>query len=429
MIGSGLIINEVLRDPKNRAKVYHLLLLAMSIVDFNTSFWYFLSTWPIPRSTANVFAPSGTRGSCTVQGFFIQFGIATPLYNAALALYYLLIIRYQWKEKQVRKAEKFLHSVPLLWASGTSLAALGMTLLNNANLWCWISSVPLSCTGSYRNNGVNDCERGNNAWIYRWAFFYAPLWAAIVCSGIWMLLTYLAVRKTEKASSKWKARPSTNDAAMSSAARKKKEKEESDRKHSKQVASQAFYYLMAFFFSWLFGTLTRFIQMTSGKTYYPIILLMAIFTPMQGFLNYLVYIRPRWLSYRKKHPDWNWFMAFAMIFRGEFRRSRRDSGVPESRKKGKYFSALSRSSDAVRKSSVSRRSSNNDVSVSVVPEAEEHKEEEPYPEDVGDADKDVDVENGSNVRVIRSICSSDIIQDDFLGDGDNKTDEKAVQEQ
>ena len=31
-------------------------------------------------------------------------------------------------------------------------------------------------------------------------------------------------------------------------------------------------------------------------------------------------------------------MAFAMIFRGEFRRSRRDSGVPESRKEGKYFS-------------------------------------------------------------------------------------------
>ena len=44
-------------------------------------------------------------------------------------------------------------------------------------------------------------------------------------------------------------------------------------------------------------------------------------------------------------------------------------------------------------------------------------------------DKDVDVENGSNVRVIRSICSSDIIQDDFfVEDGDNKTDAKSVQE-
>lgn len=433
MIGSGLIIYEVLRNPKNRTKVYHRLLLAMSICDFNTSFWYFLSTWPIPKDTANVFAPSGTRASCTAQGFFIQFGIATPLYNAALAFYYLLIIRYQWKEKRMKRAEKYLHAVPLVWASGTSLASLGLTLLNNANLWCWISSVPLSCKGSYRNNGVNDCERGNNSWIYRWAFFYGPLWAAIVCSGVWMLLTYLAVRKTEMASSKWRSRApaaaASSTVAMSSVTRKKKEKEDNDRKHSKQVASQAFYYLMAFFFSWLFGTLTRFIQMTSGKTYYPIILLMAIFTPMQGFLNYLVYMRPRWISYRKKHPEWGRCMAFAMLFRGELHSSRdtvtEHSTVGATTKRGKYFSAISQHKSALRRSSISRRSSN-DISASVV--SEEHKEEEHCPDDVEamadtvgpGAEEDVDVENGSSsVRVVRSIMSSSIVEEGSIHDGDD----------
>mmetsp|Transcript_26122 Transcript_26122/g.52498 ORF Transcript_26122/g.52498 Transcript_26122/m.52498 type:complete len:493 (+) Transcript_26122:185-1663(+) len=442
MIGSGLIIHQVLRSPKNRNRVYHRLLLAMSICDFNTSFWYFLSTWPIPAGTSNVFAPSGTQASCTAQGFFIQFGIATPLYNAALAFYYLLTIRYQWREKRMKKAERYLLAVPLVWASGTSLAALGMTLFNNANLWCWISSVPLGCKGSLRNDGVNDCERGNNQWIYRWIFFYGPLWTAILLSGVAMLLTYFSVAQTEKASSKWKNNDTFKYEPTDSALRKKKEKEESDRKHSKQVSSQAFYYLMAFFLSWTPATLTRLIQMVSFKTYYPLILLMAITNPMQGLLNYLVYMRPRWLAYRKRHPEWGRCMAFAMIFRGEFHRTESTNVRPtngtsqETRGSGKFVSTVhelvrrfSRKSSVSKKSSVSSgaRRSSIDVSASIVPE--EHKEEERPFEDVEEHKeeerpfKDVDpevalgsgeqneekspgVENGTSVVVRSSLRSS-----------------------
>jgi hypothetical protein len=401
----------------------------MSICDFNTSFWYFLSTWPIPRGTANVFAPSGTTASCTAQGFFIQFGIATPLYNAALALYYLLIIRYQWKEKRMKKAEKYLHSVPLLWASGTSLAALGLTLLNNANLWCWIASVPLGCKGSHRNNGVNDCERGNNQNIYRWAFFYGPLWAAIFLSGVAMLLTYMAVVQTEKASSKWKSVTTATYEPTNSAQRKKREKEESDRKHSKQVSSQALYYLLAFFFSWTPATLTRFIQTIWSKTYYPLILLMAIFTPMQGFLNYLVYMRPRWISYRKRHPEWGRCKAFAMIFRG----GGFDRPTVEATARGKNFSVLpyGRTSAASRKSSFSIRSSLNVSSVADLGSEEQKEEERPHDDNVnpnvtsGDDEEEspVDVENGTGVVVKGSIFSSVIPEESSLQDED-EVDEK-----
>ena len=291
MIGSGLIICEVLRDPKKRRKVYHRLLLAMSICDFNTSLWYSLSTWPIPEGTANVYAPSGTRGSCTAQGFFIQFGIATPLYNAALAIYYLLIVRYQWKENRMARTEKVLHAVPIVWATATSLASLGLTLLNNANLWCWIASVPLSCTGSRRNDGVDDCERGNNAWIYRWAFFYGPLWFAIALSGVAMILTWMVVAKTEAQTDKRRLElevapgGSTIDGQHADEEERKRIRRG---KRSRQVATQALFYMLAFFFSWTPATLTRFIQMVWGKTYYPIILLMAIFTPMQVSLLYFL---------------------------------------------------------------------------------------------------------------------------------------------
>lgn len=332
MMGSGAIIFEVLSNKEKRSQVMFRLLLAMSISDFNTSFWYFLSTWAVPSENTNLYQANGTDASCTAQGFFVQLGIATPLYNFALSFYYLLLIRYRLDETDMARKEKWFHVFPCTWALVTSFSALGLNLLNNANLWCWIAPYPLSCKGSYRNNGVNDCIRGNNAWIFRWVFFYAPLWAAIFFSMIAMFLTYDTVRKQEKKVSKYafttkkdKNRGSTayfnskssaqsqgedkdqdeakngeegdkkegdtsgdgepreefkeNEKKSKLSFMKKKKSKKADKteedeersraSYSKRVAKQALWYLSAFYLSWLPATLTRLIQTISGKTYFP----------------------------------------------------------------------------------------------------------------------------------------------------------------
>ncbi len=226
VISSSLIILLVLRRIKNkRAKVYHRLLLAMSLVDVNTSFWYFLSTWPIPRNTPNIFATVGTTGSCTAQGFFIQFGIATPIYNAALSFYYMLIIRYQWKEQKLQNAEKYLHALPILWAACTSFAALGMGILGNASLWCWIV---------------------HTAGKQQWIFFYGPLWSTMIFSAISYSLAYGAVLKTEIASARWKSKLTSSEQVNNSFVKRKVKKADDGRKFSKQVSSQALCYMLAF---------------------------------------------------------------------------------------------------------------------------------------------------------------------------------------
>merc|ERR1712238_554489 len=66
---------------------------------------------------------------------------------------------------------------------------------------------------------------------------------------------------------------------------------------SKAVANQGLFYAGTFAFVWLFGTITRFMQLIGLKAPWPIIFLFAIFTPSQGFFNFLVYIRPRILKY------------------------------------------------------------------------------------------------------------------------------------
>lgn len=54
MIGALSIIYDILSDRKEKLKSpYYRILLAIGCVDTSSSFWIGLSTWPIPRGTAN----------------------------------------------------------------------------------------------------------------------------------------------------------------------------------------------------------------------------------------------------------------------------------------------------------------------------------------------------------------------------------------
>ena len=49
--------------------------------------------------------------------------------------------------------------------------------------------------------------------------------------------------------------------------------------------------------------ITRIYQVTTGQNSFILLVLMAIFFPLQGFFNCLVYLRPRYLRSRSRNPD------------------------------------------------------------------------------------------------------------------------------
>merc|ERR1711935_1033473 len=51
---------------------------------------------------------------------------------------------------------------------------------------------------------------------------------------------------------------------------------------------------------WVFGTIVRGMQLANEKAPWPIVFLFAMFTPSQGFFNFLVYIRPRLIKHFAK---------------------------------------------------------------------------------------------------------------------------------
>lgn len=200
-LGSSWIVVEVLSQETKRHNVYNRILCAMSFVDALSSVWFFASTWPIPEGTEGVAFAKGNGNVCVAQGFFLQLGMTSPYYNFSLALYYMLVVKYNVSEETLRrKFEPFVHVLCVLFGLGPAIAGVSLDLYNAANLWCWIAPFPPDCLDSYTHGdqNSNSCIRGDNAWIFRWAFYFVPLWAIIILVTIIMASVYLSVRKKEK---------------------------------------------------------------------------------------------------------------------------------------------------------------------------------------------------------------------------------------
>ncbi|CAB9502227.1 expressed unknown protein [Seminavis robusta] len=304
--GSMYIIKHIVTSPQRRGSVYHRLLLGLSIYDFMTSSAVFMGSWPIPSGTDGVYLASGTVNTCAAQGFFIQNGIGTPLYNASLGLYYVLVVFLGWKEDQLKKVEPFLHFFPIGFSVTTAVIAAATDSYRSSNVWCWITS-------------------SNTA--FRMGFFYGPVWAAMATVAISMFLIYYKVLVQERKVMKYQhaasivqnsvaggnneasASMSTPTDSPSSSIRRRsifnrrQSQPPSTLRQSRRIASQGLFYVVSFFLTFVFPSWARVSQMVSGTSPFAVTALFAVFFPLQGFFNAMVYFRPRYLRYRQANPD------------------------------------------------------------------------------------------------------------------------------
>jgi hypothetical protein len=177
---SLFLIYEVYCDHRSKgSNAIQRAIVGMSVIDFLSSSAWFLSSWAVPRGT---FALStGNRASCNYQGFELQLAIGAPLYNCSLALYYLLVIKYRWSDRQLVGIEKWGHGFILFFSVGTLILLLPLGQYNPTGAVCWVIGDPVDCdSSSFQESGI-PCNRGKHAWIYGIACFYGPLW---ICSDL-----------------------------------------------------------------------------------------------------------------------------------------------------------------------------------------------------------------------------------------------------
>ncbi len=83
------------------AKFQNRLLLPMSVFDIIGSIGWAFSTTPIPRGSNCTYGALGNEATCVTQGFMITLGLAVPMYNAMLCIYYLLVVKYNIRDEVI----------------------------------------------------------------------------------------------------------------------------------------------------------------------------------------------------------------------------------------------------------------------------------------------------------------------------------------
>jgi hypothetical protein len=87
---------------------------------------------------------------------------------------------------------------------------------------------------------------------------------------------------------------------------------------SRVVFQQSLWYTAAFYATFTFATINRVLQQVNGYSFYPLLLLQAIFLPLQGFFNLLIYRYAFFHRMKQRHPLMPFWELFHLTYRWSF---------------------------------------------------------------------------------------------------------------
>ena len=126
-VASLTIITMIYRSNVKLSTSYRRLIFGMSVFDLIQSLSQASSSLPMPAGF--MWGAIGNNTTCDFQGFLSVVGSSgSMLYSLSIAVYFLLIIKFNLSNRQIRKKyELILHSVPVLYSliGGTSLFLSG----------------------------------------------------------------------------------------------------------------------------------------------------------------------------------------------------------------------------------------------------------------------------------------------------------------
>mmetsp|Transcript_35754 Transcript_35754/g.77638 ORF Transcript_35754/g.77638 Transcript_35754/m.77638 type:complete len:425 (-) Transcript_35754:194-1468(-) len=264
---------------------FRRILLVMSGFDFLHTIHVCLTPFIMPSESSDNFWVVGNDATCTLNAVIEQWTYPSVFYYIALSFYYLLRIRYSMKDSFFgKRIEPWIHAFMILYPLmativGLSLGVFGYQPAINI---CWM--VP------------NDRCDERCIHIIMWLFgiFFVSSFFIVILNN---LLIYCYVR-TARNKSQRLSTLSTNENAS----------------RINVVAVQAFLYVLVFLLTYTWSLILRFmVVVRSTANPYPVQILRALFLPLMGAGNLLVYVRPRYLQVRTIEPGRSRLSAFVLV--------------------------------------------------------------------------------------------------------------------
>jgi hypothetical protein len=280
--------------------VFQRLMLGMSIMDvIATGGLTIMNGWAIPvgtegfsgwhnwtatpQGTSEFYGARGTVTTCNFAGMFmhLMFGSA-GMYSTLLSFYYLLMLRYEMRERCIaRYVEPVIHVLALLLPIILGAIAWHLEYFNpmtGMHGWCWLRDAPYEC--SFHDDG--ECDRGEHYHSYATIVAvggFSFTWIVIIVD---MMLIVLKVRATEKRLVRYSIGHS-NDTS----------------KRTRQTGMQALLYIGSYFITYIFTVFWN-LPISNPTALFALACVIKITLPMQGFWNALIYMRPHYKTYSEQ---------------------------------------------------------------------------------------------------------------------------------
>lgn len=278
IIGSSSILVLIYQDRKTRKmdkRNNYMLLAALSIFDIIVSsvLGYGFIFYPDGKHPW----AQGNDNTCMGHTFLLTLGLASTYYNGSLAVYYVLVVKFgKTAEWMYRWAMPSLVGLPAIYAITMTVTCLSL--------------------GSYGFDGkfCGWCGWVDNNQALGWAASWGPICFSFVLVIICMAIMVYAIYVNEK---KMRDRYDFASLTSSSGERNGAQQDQKNQriaklKMTRKMAMQAMWYIGAFFVTYLWSFVANFVKAYgSGDVPFFVLVMRAIFQPLQGFLNFWIFYR------------------------------------------------------------------------------------------------------------------------------------------
>ena len=288
---------------------FRRLMVAMCVCDVIHSFWLLWQGILLPRETSPRAFAIGNRATCSMLGFFAQFGFSVAFYNGMISFHHLLTIRHGLTPSQIAsRYEPYMHGLSIFWPLTTAIIGVSLGAFNEnfVGPMCWFANYPQGC----ETDPLQPCR----VFILGYVTTGGPVGVIFICIAINMLRIYWHVRSTLS-----RGATRSLDSVSSVDTTSSPPTSNPYTTQIQQVAAQAYLFVFVFCLTFCFGFLNQSLEASVDGTVenpwderniFPTIVLHQLFYPLQGFLNFFVFVRPRYLAMRDECPDLSRWKAF-----------------------------------------------------------------------------------------------------------------------
>lgn len=315
ILGSTLIIWLICkrRCQKKRSinnNVHNRLIFGMSLMDIINSLNLVLASALVP-TYSRVYGALGNETSCSAQGFFLTVGFAVGFYNAMLCLYYLAIVKYNVKEEALLYYEKYMHGIAIGIPFILGIIGLALDIYHprvRSPSYCWVGN---GCEFIKDNEEEGKCIPRPEGYVQSFEFviytLFAICWITIAYS---MTSLYLSVRHHDQVTTSRKIEKKRKNISARTAENTTNASTQSY--NSQETAKQATLYVTAFLFTYIFSIVAY--TIAGHRISFALMFLDVLFYPLQGFWNFITFIRPRYILLRKLYPEKRFLWIMKRIF-------------------------------------------------------------------------------------------------------------------